>query len=209
MKRIFSLLVAVLMVAGMLVLVPSAEGDELPANATVLDYAGYIHDSYFVILAGDNMTVDELTALGHGEAKDMNYFAVAVVDGFDRIVEINMTLGRPDGVKSDMVCPEYGYIIGLNGAKAGYDILASAKVGDEIELFNVDLDAIRGAEGHVKLENAGFVIHSKSDSTTEETVCSLMTENPAYAFSPFPILCFANTSAMRYCLQSQNWKQRY
>ena len=28
----------------------------------------------------------------------------------------------------------------------------------------VDLDAIRGAEGHVKLENAGFVIHSKADS---------------------------------------------
>lgn len=164
MKRIFSLLVAVLMVAGMLVLVPSAEGDELPANATVLDYAGYIHDAYFVILAGDDMTVAELTALGIGESKDMNYFAVAVVDGFDRIVEINMTLERPDGIKSDMVCPEYGYIIGLNGAKAGYDILASAKVGDEIELFNVDLDAIRGAEGHVKLENAGFVIHSKSDS---------------------------------------------
>ena len=162
MKRIFSLLVAVLMVAGMLVLVPSAEGDELPADATVLDYAGYIHDSYFVILAGDNMTVAELTALGHGEAKDMNYFAVAVVDGFDRILEINMTLGRPDGIKSDMVCPEYGYIIGLNGAKAGYEILASAQVGDTVELFNVDLDEIRGAEGHVALENAGFVIHSKS-----------------------------------------------
>mgnify|MGYP001525405116 CR=1 FL=1 len=27
--------------------------------------------------------------------------------------------------------------------------------------------------------------------TTEETVCSLMTENPAYAFSLFPTLCYA------------------
>lgn len=44
---------------------------------------------------------------------------------------------------------------------------------------------------------------------SRETVCSLMTENPAYAFSLFLTLCFANTSAMRYCPQSQSWKQRY
>ncbi len=167
MKRIFSLLVAVLMVAGMLVLVPSAEDDELPEDAIILDYAGYIHDAYFVILAGDDMTVAELTALGIGESKDMNYFAVAVVDGYDRIVELHLTLGRPAGVKSDVVCPAGGYIIGLNGNKAGYEAFASAQVGDEIDLYNIDVEEFRGVEGQTKLENAGFVIHSKSGAESE------------------------------------------
>lgn len=168
MKRLFALLVAVLMVSGLLVLIPSAEGDELPADAVVLDYAGYIHDAYYVILAGDEKTVAELTALGHGEAKDMNYFAVIVVDVYDKVVEINATLGRPDGVKSDMVCPENGYLIGLNGAKEDYSaIISKIQVGDSIELINVDVDEIRDMEGgHVALENAGFVVHGKPDYWT-------------------------------------------
>ena len=168
MKRLFALLVAVLMVSGLLVLIPSAEGDELPADAVVLDYAGYIHEPYNVILAGDEKTVAELTALGHGEAKDMNYFAVIVVDVYDKVVEINTTLGRPDGVKSDMVCPENGYLIGLNGGKEGYgDIISKIHVGDSIELINVDVDEIRDMEGgHVALENAGFVVHGAPDYYT-------------------------------------------
>ncbi|MBR5263473.1 MAG: hypothetical protein IKV50_02135 [Clostridia bacterium] len=168
MKRLFALLVAVLMVAGLLVLVPAAEDDELPADAIVLDYAGYIHEAYNVILAGDEKTVAELTALGHGEAKDMNYFAVIVVDVYDKVIEINTTLGRPDGVKSDMVCPENGYFIGLNGGKEGYgDIISKIQVGDSIELINVDVDEIRDMEGgHVALENAGFVVHGKPDYWT-------------------------------------------
>lgn len=168
MKRLFALLVAVLMVTGLLVLIPSAEGDELPADAIVLDYAGYIHEAYNVILAGDEKTVAELTALGHGEAKDMNYFAVIVVDVYDKVVEINTTLSRPDGVKSDMVCPENGYLIGLNGGKEGYgDIVSKIQVGDSIELINVDVDEIRDMEsGNVKLENAGFVVHGAPDYYT-------------------------------------------
>ncbi len=162
MKRIFALLVAVLMVAGLLVLVPAAEDDELPADAIILDYAGYIHDAYFVILAGDNMTVGELTTLGIGAEKDMNYFAVAVVDAYDRITELHLTLGRPAGVKTDVVCPEGGYIIGLNGNKEGYKIFESVQVGDEIDLYNIDVEEFRGVEGNQKLENVGFVIHSMS-----------------------------------------------
>lgn len=168
MKRLFALLVAVLMVTGLLVLIPSAEGDELPADAIVLDYAGYIHEPYNVILAGNEKTVAELTALGHGEAKDMNYFAVIVVDVYDKVVEINTTLGRPDGVKSDMVCPENGYLIGLNGAKEDYSaIISKIQVGDSIELINVDVDEIRDMEsGNVKLENAGFVVHGAPEYYT-------------------------------------------
>ncbi|MBR6563033.1 MAG: hypothetical protein IKK70_03765, partial [Clostridia bacterium] len=81
---------------------PEDPGVELPEDAIVLDYAGYIHDYYFMIVAGDNMTVAELTALGHGEAKDMNYCVVAVVGADNVITEMHTTLGRPDGVKSDV-----------------------------------------------------------------------------------------------------------
>lgn len=130
----------------------------LPEGAIVLDYAGYIHDSYFMIVAGDNKTVAELTALGHGEAKDMNYCVVAVVGADNVITEMHTTLGRPDGVKSDVVCPEGGYLIVLNANKAGYEALLDAEVGDSIELYNVDVDSIRGVEGNTALENAGFVI---------------------------------------------------
>ncbi|MBQ3003701.1 MAG: hypothetical protein IJD82_08220, partial [Clostridia bacterium] len=160
MKRLLSIFVAMLMVVGMLALVPSAEG-ELPEGATKLDYAGYIHDYYFVILAGDNMTVGELTALGIGEQKDMNYFAIIVVDEYDTIIEVNTTLGRPDGVKTETVCPENGYIIGLNGNKEGYELFNEAHVGDIVELFNIDLDEYRGKEGQVALENAGFIVHDE------------------------------------------------
>jgi len=131
---------------------------ELPEGAIALDYAGYVHDSYFEILAADNKTVADLTTLGIGEAKDMNYFYVAVVGADNVITEMYTTLGRPDGVKSDVVCPEGGYIIGLNANKAGADALLAAKVGDSIVLYNVDVESFRGAEGSIALENAGFAI---------------------------------------------------
>ena len=131
---------------------------ELPEGAIVLDYAGYVHDSYFEILAGDNMTVADLTALGYGSAKDMNYFYVVVVDANNVITETYFTLGRPDGVKSDVVCPEGGYIIGLNANKEGAGALLEAKVGDTIELYNIDVESFRGLEGSIALDGAGFVI---------------------------------------------------
>ena len=137
---------------------PTPEVPALPEGAIALDYAGYVHDSYFEILAADGKTVADLTTLGIGEAKDMNYFYVAVVGADNVITEMYTTLGRPDGVKSDVVCPEGGYIIGLNANKAGADALLAAKVGDSIVLYNVDVDSFRGAEGSIALENAGFAI---------------------------------------------------
>ncbi|MBQ3003893.1 MAG: discoidin domain-containing protein, partial [Clostridia bacterium] len=142
------------------IVLPEPPAAELPEGAIALDYAGYVHDSYFEILAGDNMTVAELTALGIGAEKDMNYFVVAVVGADGVITEMHTALGRPDGVKSDVVCPEGGYIIGLNGNKAGYEALLSANVGDSVKLYNVDVDSFRGAEGSIALENAGFVIEA-------------------------------------------------
>lgn len=131
---------------------------ELPEDAIILDYAGYVHDSFFEIVAGDNMTVADLTTLGIGASKDMNYFYVVVVDANDVITETYFTLGRPDGVKSDVVCPEGGYILALNANKEGADALLAAEVGGSVVLYNIDVESFRGAEGSIALENAGFVL---------------------------------------------------
>ena len=170
MKRFLSLLLAMLMVVGALSIVSLAEEeyDELPEDATLLDYAGYVHDYYFLILAGDFLSVAELTELGIGEQKDMNWFVLAVVDEHDCITEIHTTLGRPDGIKSDVVCPEGGYIIGLNAAKEGYQVLLTAQPGDYVDLFNIDVDSFRDQEGSIALTNAGFTI-SRIGETPEES----------------------------------------
>ncbi len=129
----------------------------LPEGALVLDNAGYLHDSFHCVIAGDNLTVSELTALGNnGAAKDMNYFYVIVVNAEGVVTETWFTLGRPEGVKSDVVCPAGGYIIGFNGNKADASALLDVKVGATVTLFNVDLDALRGAKGNVAVENAGI-----------------------------------------------------
>ena len=131
---------------------------ELPEDAIILDYAGYVHDSFFEIVAGDNMTVADLTALGIGASKDMNYFYVVVVDANNVITETYFALGRPDGVKSEVVCPEGGYILALNANKEGADALLAAEVGGSVVLYNIDVESFRGAEGSIALENAGFVL---------------------------------------------------
>lgn len=129
----------------------------LPEGALVLDNAGYLHGSFHCVIAGDNLTVSELTALGNnGEAKDMNYFYVIVVNAEGVVTETWFTLGRPEGVKTDVVCPAGGYIIGFNGNKADASALLDVKVGATVTLFNVDLDALRGAKGNVAVENAGI-----------------------------------------------------
>ena len=188
MKRFLSILLAMFMIVGALTVVSFAEPeeqDELPEGATVLDYAGYIHDAFFVILAGDFLTVAELTELGIGEQKDMNWFVVAVVDEHDCITEIHTTLGRPEGIKSDVVCPEGGYLIGLNGAKAGYDVLLKAKVGDYVTLYNVDVDSFRDQEGNIALTNAGFTIdrineESSAEDSDPESVTDTSSEDTPY-----------------------------
>ena len=129
----------------------------LPGDALVLDYAGYIHDSFHCILAGGHLTIDQLTALGNnGSGKDMNYFYVIVVNAHGVVEETHFVLGGPDGDKSDVVCPVGGYIIGFSGSKEDGVKLTDIEKGAVITLYNVDLIALRGAAGHVTVEGAGF-----------------------------------------------------
>ncbi len=128
--------------------------EELPKDAYTLDYAGYKHAGEFSIVAGDNMTVAELTALGNdGVSRDMNYAFIIVVDADGMVIQTWYKLAE---AKSDVVCPEGGYIISYNGNKAGYDKLQNIEVGYQVKLINIDVDAFRGWEGNMKLTQAGF-----------------------------------------------------
>jgi hypothetical protein len=102
------------------------------------------------------MTVRELTKLGFGEEKDMNAFVVIIVGADGVVTEINRTIGRPDGVKYDMVCPAGGYIIGLNSGRTTATLANDLEVGAKITLYNIDVEAIRGIAGNVTVANAGF-----------------------------------------------------
>lgn len=54
-------------------------------------------------------------------------------------------------------------------------------------------------------------ITKKGSEYTGAQIIEVLTEqvDPRYAFSLFLIFCFANTSAMRYCPQSQSWERIY
>jgi hypothetical protein len=133
---------------------------DLPKDAYTLDYAGYKHAGAFSIVAGDNMTIAELTKLGYGLERDMNYAYIIVVDGDGIVTQTWYKLGE---AKSDVVCPEGGYIISYNGNKTGYDKLNKIKVGYRVTLINVDVDAFRGWEGNMELTKAGFLAEEPFD----------------------------------------------
>ncbi|MEG1742585.1 MAG: hypothetical protein RR246_00265, partial [Clostridia bacterium] len=119
-----------------------------------IDFIGYKHDKFNSLVAGDNMTVSELTAKGNGgKAKDMNYAAIAVVNKQNVVTEVNVALGVS---KATVVCPEGGYIISLNGNKAGYDRLKEVKVGDVIVLSCINLPEARAITGNKAISGASF-----------------------------------------------------
>ncbi|MBR6553873.1 MAG: hypothetical protein IKT91_04630, partial [Clostridia bacterium] len=72
--------------------------------------------------------------------------------------------------KSDVVCPEGGYIISYNGNKTGYDVLKNVKVGQQVTLINLDVDVFRGLEGNMKLTNAGFTVGEPGETPVDPPV---------------------------------------
>ena len=129
------------------------ELEDLPADAIVIDYAGYKHAGVVSIVAGNNQTIAEQTARGNdGAAKDMNYAFNILVNADDEVIDVDYELGKA----CTFTCPEGGYIISYNGNKAGYDVMKNIKVGAVITVYNVNIDAVREIEGNVELTKAGF-----------------------------------------------------
>ena len=153
---------------------------DLPEGATKIDNAGYFHGENKVqILAGDGMTVSEITALGVDDkgvrltgGKDLNYNYTYIVNQYGIVEGVYETLGRPEGAKSDLVCPVGGYILAVHGNLTKPTI----NVGDQITLYNINPALISGKEGCLELVNAGFtaVAHThtfdEGEVTTEPTL---------------------------------------
>ncbi len=136
----------------------------------LIDYAGLNYvGGISVILAGDNMTIRELTKLGCGAEKDLNAFNLYVVDKDGKVIEVNTTSGRPDGVKYDMVCPEGGYIIGVHQSLTAPNIV----VGDVITLHNILVNNMRGIADYQALTNAFIEIHKHSFELKETVAPTL------------------------------------
>ncbi len=126
--------------------------EELPEGAIALDYAGFVYDTFAEILyAAETTTVIGLTE------KDLNYFAVAVVDGETmKVTYFGNTLGRPDGVKSDVEIPAGSYVIIVHGNKTADFAAFAPQVGATVEVYNVILENIGDLKEAAALENAGF-----------------------------------------------------
>ncbi|MFA6729732.1 MAG: LamG-like jellyroll fold domain-containing protein [Eubacteriales bacterium] len=126
---------------------------DLPDDAIAIEYAGYKHASFVSIIAGDGLTVAELTARGNnGIAKDLNYAYNILVRADNVVIATDFALSTP----CTFVVPAGGYIISYNGNKAGYTVMADIAVGDLITLYNIDLSDFNDLYGTVELTDAGF-----------------------------------------------------
>ncbi len=136
----------------------------LPSDAIKLTNAGYIHAAgAAVIMATQTETTlgalafkGDAVTLG-SEEPDMNYWGVIIADENGVITYVNNTLGRPAGVKTDVPVPAGSIVIGIHGGNAA---MGEAEIGQKIELYNIDTDAVARLLGNKPLTDAGFRILS-------------------------------------------------
>ena len=150
MKRIATLLLAVLMIAVMIIPASAKAGDAiitLDINTGAM-YSGEPPKHTVLTRIGENDTIAEVTGylLSVDGGKDYNYFYVYTVEasGDDYVITaIDTRLGRPDGVKGDTVIPENGFLLCFQaGDAANKAIMDTVKVGNYVELNGVDLNEL-------------------------------------------------------------------
>ncbi|MBQ0109492.1 MAG: hypothetical protein KBS44_04360, partial [Clostridiales bacterium] len=86
-----------------------------------------------------------------GESTDYNYYTAFVVDAGGKIIAKYLDLGRPAGVKTDVVIPDGGFAIAYNG---GSSIVTNAKLGDTVILNGTTVAALAKAESDFAAEFA-------------------------------------------------------
>ena len=149
---------------------------DLPEGATALDILGYTHTAKnYIMYAEGEMTLGELTAKYFGTAKDLNYFKVIVVNEDGTVAAVYLTLGRPDGVKSDIVVNNQ-VVIALSGdpANNGRDAVAdTVNVGDIVSIYNINPEGLFAITESTELTNAGFTVVAPEP----EVVTSQVVEN--------------------------------
>ena len=133
-----------------------SDQNPVPHGCTKIDNLGYNHTVGLIqIMAGDGMTVGDLTG------KDLNANKVIFVNAQGEVEKIETETGRPAGVKTDMVCPAGGYIIGVHADRAEEAGIDNIHPRDKVTLYGVDLADVRAHHGlgdFVNLDNAAFKI---------------------------------------------------
>ncbi|MDD4422130.1 MAG: dockerin type I repeat-containing protein [Eubacteriales bacterium] len=141
------------------------ELQDLPEDAILINnFAGYVGGKTTIITrVGENDTLGEVSGACSGTVKDYNYFYMVVVNAENTVTQINQTLLRPAGVKTDVVVPEGGYVLLWNADLGGrpeamQNAFKAIKAGDIITLYNVDLEALAEGAAVVELVKAGFTV---------------------------------------------------
>lgn len=137
---------------------------ELPTGAQVIDnFSKYVGSQTTIITrVDDKTTIGDITKVCANYTYDYNYFYLVLVNADNRVVAIDGTLGRPAGVKMNVVIPEGGYAILCNAAPGGthdqaaIDAFYAINVGYKITLHNVDLEMLVNDKSATTLVNAGF-----------------------------------------------------
>ena len=175
MKKLLSaLLIATLLIASVAcVLAVAEEGDNAPIATIELNSgAVYANGSSTVLAAiGENKTIEQITGyLLGGAGKDYNYFYVYAVENGVVTAEYE-TLGRPDGVKSDVAVPENGVLVCISvveGTTQGLN--EQINVGCTVVFENVTVEALSALEPGANIEGAKatFGAPVEDDDTTTD-----------------------------------------
>ena len=137
---------------------------ELPADAIVIDYAGYKHSAHVSIVAGDNLTVAELTARGNnGVAKDMNYAYNILVNKDNVVIATDFVLSQACALYVPKAVISYP----ITATNSGYQAMADIKVGSVITLYNIDISDFNNLVGFVELTDAGFTYNLYPEGVTQ------------------------------------------
>lgn len=154
--------------------------ETLPADAIGIDYAGYPHIADVVSIltrVGDAKTLGEIGKVTrrHEQADkvfDFNFQKVIIVENFGDINVVTAMydkLGTENGVKTDVVVPENGFAIAFHGTAPSLSKFDTISLGDIIEVYNINLDAMKDFDDHKTVTSAGFTA-SKAVSSVTATV---------------------------------------
>lgn len=133
-------------------------------------FGGYdVNISAIFARIDDGKTIGEVSSiLRNGDGKDYNYFYAVVCDKAGKIISTNTTLGRPDGVKTNLEIPEGGFVLCCHGDASYSSAYRDAKVGNYVTLNNVDLEALVAAKVPATLTNASFTMSAEAPATSED-----------------------------------------
>lgn len=142
---------------------PGGQLAKLPEEAIPLHVAGYRHDinNFVYYTAGRtnvNKFIEQYCDDSFGQDK-LSTFAILIA-GLDGIItHVDTTVGA-NSDKSSLVIPSHSYIIGVNmGNAEDFNYFKQiAKIGQQVTIYNVNIEGVGKGNEAVDLNRAGFVI---------------------------------------------------